>query len=181
MHTLVRKALEIYINEKRIITQGDFPIHLLPMLLKKNSVFVTLYHNWRVIASSGRIQCQKENMLYECIDNTLMCLKDPRFWISLQNPENLKDIYIRVDSISSEDRRMIHAISELNIRDEWIILLSQNHGTLSVVLPHMLLTDPTPERYFAFVCQKAWLNPNNITSSDYVLYALKTTEYTDMV
>ena len=97
MFNLVRKTLEAFILEKRIITQADFPLDTAEFVSKKDAIFVTLYHNGRVIASSGRIQCQKENTVYECIDNTLLCLKDARFGTSLQSAENLADIHIRVD------------------------------------------------------------------------------------
>jgi len=142
---------------------------------------VTLYHNGRVIASSGRIQCQKENSVFECIDNTLLCLKDPRFSAGLQNPESLADIHIRVDTFTTEDRRMIQNISELSVRDEGLILLSQNHGAMSVVLPHMVHIDASPEKYFQLACEKAKLDPMKLTHSEYVLYALKTRESTDMI
>ncbi len=181
MYSLVRKTLEIYINEKRIITQSDFPSDVIGMMWKKESVFVTLYLDGRIIASSGRIQCQKENSVYECIDNTLLCLKDSRFSINLQNAENLANIHIRVDTFATEDRRMIQDISELSIRDEWLILLSQNLWTMSVILPHMIHIDATPEKYFTLACQKSGLDPTNISHSDYVLYAIKTRESTDMV
>lgn len=181
MHTLSRKTLEIYINEKRIITQTDIPANILAMMWKKESVFVTLYNDGRVIASSWRIQCQKEDTIYECIDNTLLCLKDPRFAVNLQSPENLANIHIRVDIFSSENRRMIQNISELFVRDEWLIFLSQNLWVMSVILPNMVRIDPTPEKYFALACQKAKIDPSTIVSSDYVLYAIKTKEYNDMV
>jgi AMMECR1 domain-containing protein len=118
MHQLVRKTLETYINEKRIITQGDIPADMLPLMSTRQSVFVTLYMDGRVIASSGRIQCQKENTVYEAIDATMLCLKDSRFASSLQSPENLAKIHIRVDTFSPEDRRMIQSASEMSTRDE---------------------------------------------------------------
>lgn len=180
MHSLVKKTLEIYINEKRIITQPDFPNDIVSMMWKKESVFVTLYHDGRVIASSGRIQCQKDNSVYECIDNTLLCLKDPRFSVGLQNPESLANIHIRVDTFTAEDRRMIQDVKELNVRDEGLMFLSQNLGVLSIILPRMILIEPTPEKYFQLACQKSGLDYRNITHSDYVLYALKTRESNDM-
>jgi hypothetical protein len=50
---------------------------------------------------------------------------------------------------------MIQNISELSIRDEGLIFLSQNLGIMSIVLPHMIHLDPTPEKYFNLACQKA--------------------------
>ncbi len=118
MYQLVRKTLETYINEKRIITQSDIPADMLALMSTRQSVFVTLYSDGRVIASSGRIQCQKENTVYECIDVTMLCLKDSRFAANLQSSENLANIHIRVDTFASEDRRMIQSASEMNTRDE---------------------------------------------------------------
>lgn len=118
MHSLVRKTLETYLREKRIVTQSDIPPDLIPMMSTRQSVFVTLYHDGRVIASSGRIQCQKENTIYECIDISMLCLKDPRFATSLQSVDNLANLYIRVDTFGPEDRRMIQNIAEMNTRDE---------------------------------------------------------------
>lgn len=88
------------------------------MMSTRQSVFVTLYMDGRVIASSGRIQCQKENTVYEAIDATMLCLKDIRFATNMQSSENISNIHIRVDLFAPEDRRMIQSSSELNIRDE---------------------------------------------------------------
>jgi AMMECR1 domain-containing protein len=118
MHQLVRKTLETYLDEKRIITQSDIPADMLAMMSTRQSVFVTLYMDGRVIASSGRIQCQKENTVYETIDVTMLCLKDSRFAPSLQSSENLAKIHIRVDTFASDDRRMIQSASEMSVRDE---------------------------------------------------------------
>jgi len=44
MLSLVRKTLDIYLREKRIITQSDFPADIALYLSKRDAVFVTLYH-----------------------------------------------------------------------------------------------------------------------------------------
>lgn len=180
MYTLVRKILEIYLRENRVITLSDIEGSLLEHTKTKMSVFVTLYYQGKVIASSGRIQCKKENTLYECIDNTLLCLKDPRFALEVQNPEKLADIRIRVDRFSPSDRRILRNIDELNTRDEGIILLSQNFGKLSLVLPHMVHLDSAPVNYFDLACRKVELDPKTITANDYVIYGLKTISESDL-
>ena len=43
MHALVRKTLETYLREKRIVTQSDIPTDSIPMMSTRQSVFVTLY------------------------------------------------------------------------------------------------------------------------------------------
>lgn len=181
MIALIRKTLEIYLKEKRLITQSEFPADSSSYSSTKDAVFVTLYAEWRVIASSGRIQCKKENTLLECIDNTLMCLKDSRFAPSLQSVEALTKIFVRVDIFSSKNRRVLSNLADLDISKEWIIFLSQNLGTLAIVLPHMVHVGASPDAYFSLVCQKAWVDPKKLTPADYVLYGLTTTELTDMV
>lgn len=181
MLSLVRHTLELYLREKRLITQSDFPADIAPYLAKRDAVFVTLYHEGRVIASSGRIACQKENSVFECIDNTLLCLKDERFSLSLQSPETLAKIHIRIDTFSPQDRRVLQSIDELDVSREGLLLLSQNLWIISLVLPHMLHVDPKPANYLALACKKAWLDLAKLTPSDYVLYGLKSVEITDMV
>ncbi len=174
MYRLARKALEIYIHEQRIITLTDFPPELSSHMSEKQSVFVTLYYEGKVVASSGRIACKKENTLYECIDNTLLTLKDARLSASIQTPEKISEIRIRTDRFSTENRRILQNIDDLDITREWLILLSQNLGVLSVILPHMVNIEATPARYFSLACQKAWLDEKTLTSSDYVIYGLTT-------
>lgn len=181
MISLVRKTLDIYLREKRVITQSDFPGDIQPYLTMKNAVFITLYHDGRVIASSGRIICQKENSVFECIDNTLLCLKDDRFGLSLQNTESLQNIYIRIDILVTQDRRVLQSIDELDVSREWLILLSQNLGTMAVILPNMLHVDPSPSSYLSLACKKAWIDISRLTPADYVIYWFKTTEMTDMI
>ena len=108
-----------------------------------------------MIASSGRIACQKENSVFECIDNTLLCLKDERFSLALQTPESLDKIHIRIDTFTPQDRRVLQSIDELDTSREGLMFLSQNHGVLSVVLPHMVHVDPKPMTYLTLACKKA--------------------------
>ncbi|MBP9779021.1 AMMECR1 domain-containing protein [Candidatus Gracilibacteria bacterium] len=177
--SLVRKTLEIYLGESRLITQSEFPEETLTESQKKESVFVTLYHEGRVIASSGRIQCKKENTLFECIDNTLLCLKDERFAPSLQSPDMLGKIQIRVDRFVSENRRMLTSIDSLDIRTEGILFLSQNLGVLSIILPNMVHVGSTPQAYFELACTKAGVDPKKLDSRDYNIYGLTTVSETD--
>lgn len=173
MHNIVKKTLEIYLREKRIITQSELNTDEISYINQKNSVFVTLYNDWKIVASQGRIQCKKENTLMELIDISLACLKDSRFSENLAKLESLQNIQIRVDLIEPTSRRMLKDISELSIRDEWIIFLSQNFKALSVILPNMIKIDPTAQKYFEIAKKKANIT-QNLEFSDYVIYWLKT-------
>ena len=179
MYSLVRKTLEMYLREQKIITLSDFPPELSPFMKTKEGVFVTLYYEGKVIASSGRIAAKKENTLYECIDNTLLCLKDPRFVTEIQSLEKLGDIRIRTDHFTGENRRVLRTIDELDTSREGLILLSQNLGVMSVILPHMLHVDMTPRAYFTLACQKAGIEEKDLTSADYVIYGFTTTSESD--
>jgi AMMECR1 domain-containing protein len=179
MYTLVRKTLEIYLKEKRIITQTQFPQDVEVHLNSQNAVFVTLYLDERVIASSGRIQCKKQNTVYECIDNTLLCLKDSRFHAEIQNPESLEKIHIRVDYFWKENRRLLQSINDLDVGREWILLLSQNKGVMSIILPHMMLVWATPASLFSLACKKAWLDEQSLKQGDYVIYGVSSTTLSD--
>lgn len=79
---------------------------------------MTFYYQGKVIASSGRITCKKENTLYECIDNTLLALKDPRFLETIQTPEKLAEISIRTDRFSSENRQILQSVNDLDVNHE---------------------------------------------------------------
>lgn len=179
MHTLVRKTLEVYLREKRVITPSDFPTEVSQYTSIKDAIFITLYLEWRVIASSGRIACKKENSLFECIDNTLLCLKDPRFSQEIQDIAKLSDIHIRTDQFRPENRRVLRTISELDTTKEGLILLSQSLGVLSMVLPHMVNLDSSPEKYFSLACKKWGIDPINLNPADYVIYGLTTVSESD--
>ena len=153
MHEVVRKTLQIYLRERRVLGHSDFPQDDLSYLNEKNAVFVTLYFGGKVIASQG-------------------------FAENLKNPDLLDQINIRVDTFAPSSRRILRNISELNVRDEGIIFLSQNLGKLSVILPNMIKENPTSEAYFELAKQKAGISAE-LTNADYVIYALKTTVSSD--
>lgn len=179
MISLVRKTLETYLKEKRIPTQPEFTSQELGLSSLKEAMFVTLYYQGKVIASAGRIQCKKENTLAECVDLSLQLLKDERFSASLQTPDMLEHIRIRIDRMSPSSRRMLQSIDDLNVRNEGIIFLSQNLGVMSVILPQMITDLPTPDAYFNLACQKAGVEPSQITNKDYVIYGLSTMQEND--
>jgi AMMECR1 domain-containing protein len=155
MFSIVRITLETYLREKRIITLSDITTDITPYISTKEAVFVTLYYEGRIIASSGRIACAKENTFYECIDNTLKCLQDPRFTSEIQDIDKLRDIHVRVDRFSPTDRRILQDVSLLDTKTEGIMILSQNLGKLAIILPNMVHIDSSAQAYFRLVCQKA--------------------------
>lgn len=159
MKNIVQKTLQTYISEKRIPSQSDFLSEDLAFMASKNAIFVTLFLNNSVIASQGRIQPQKENSFMECIDVSLQCLRDPRFSVYANDVNLLNQIKIRVDAISQNSRRILSNIQELQ-PDEGIIFLAQNRGKMSVILPNMIIDNPTPEKYLDLAKQKAGVETN---------------------
>ena len=179
MFSLVRIILETYLREKRVVTLSDFSADITSYTWSKDAVFVTLYYEWRVVASSGRIVCKKENTFYECIDNTLLCLKDPRFGSEIQDVANLSKIHIRTDRFTAWDRRVLRDLSELDTNNEWLMFLSQNLWKFSVILPNMVHIDSSPSAFFELACKKAQTDSTKLTPSDYVLYGFRTKSETD--
>jgi hypothetical protein len=77
---------------------------------------VTLYKDGKVIASSGRINLKKPNTIAELIENSLFCLKDPRFIEAIKNPAEINNVNFRVDIITPSQREVINKIDEVDIK-----------------------------------------------------------------
>lgn len=75
--------------------------------------------------------------------------------MNIQSKEHLPNLHIRTDRFTAEKRRVLPSIADLDTTREGLILLSQNLGVMSVILPHMPHVDTTPEAYFDLACQKA--------------------------
>jgi hypothetical protein len=59
------------------------------------------------------------------------------------------------------------------------MLLSESLGALSVILPHMVNIDTSPEQYFALACKKVGIDPIKTDPADYVIYGLTTISESD--
>ncbi len=173
---LVRNVLKSYLSTGAIPAIADLGLEGHSDLLTKNLVFVTLYLDGAVVASSGRVYALQNHTISECIDNSLLALKDARA-VSI-SINNLDTIRIRVDIIQSTDRRVIRSFSEMNPREEGVLLLSQNLGKLAVVLPKILPPDITAEEIFKIACIKADMSTQQ-DAKDYVLFAIRSTQYSD--
>ena len=181
LSALARKALEVYLQEKRVITQNELPLDDKTSFLcdTKDAVFVTLYLAGNVVASSGRIHPQKKNTILEAIDNTLQCLSDPRLGNKLTSPEDLSKISIRVDHLLQNERKVIQKISDLDITSQGLIFLSQKFEAASVVLPNISSIPTSSDDIFFLAVKKAGLDPAGLQETDYLLYAFSSHQYTD--
>lgn len=139
--TLARNAITSYLESNQIPSIGDLSLIDHPDTQTRNCVFITLYKDGRVVASSGRVHPIQTNTISECIDNAILALRDARAeGLVLSDMPNVK---IRVDVIASNDRRVVASYDEVNPREEGLILLSQNLNKLAVVLPKIVAPDIT--------------------------------------
>ncbi len=183
MNNIVRKVLETYLNEQKILSLEELWITNHEYTKTKDCSFVTIYKNGKVIASSGRVNVRKPNTILELIENTLFCLKDPRFTENIKTPDEIKNVFFRVDIISSNQRQVINKISEIekevDIKKNWLILISQNLWKVSVILPNITNLISNSKDLFNLLCKKANLDPNTIKEEDYILYKIETTIFSD--
>lgn len=180
MHKIARRIIETYLREKKILTIEELGLSGTEHETSKNLIFVTLYKNGSIIASSGRIHLKKPNTLFELIENSLFCLRDPRFAEAMKNPDELSNVQIRVDMIRPEGRRILGNISELDTKREGLILLSQTKNTLGVLLPNITNVASSPNEYFQIVCKKAGVNPTDLKPEDMVLYGIESTVFSEL-
>lgn len=179
MHNIAKKVVESYLNEQKIPTLEELWVQNNEEVNTKKASFVTLYKDWKIIASSWRINPKKPNTILELIENSLFCLKDKRFVEAIKNPLEIKDVRFRVDLIDSEGRKVLNSINELDISKQWLIFLSQNLWKLSVILPNIANLISTPKDMLDLVCLKAWVEVNNLKEEDYILYSIESVQFND--
>lgn len=125
MNKMARNALDFFLKTQNIPTIEDIGEQFNKLLETKHISFVTMYLDGRVVASSGRINIKRPNTILELIENTLFCLKDPRFVESVKNPDELKKVKFRVDIVRNEQRKIVNSLQEVDISKHGLILISQ--------------------------------------------------------
>lgn len=118
MNKAVRNILSSYLTEGKIIATNELALAGNPLASGKDPVFVTLYASGRVVASSGRIHSTKGSTLLELVENSLLCLKDPRIKEVLKTAEDLAKITVRVDVLINGGRRILQKAEDLDITKE---------------------------------------------------------------
>ena len=178
-HTIARRVLESYVRDKKILSIDDLGLSEDPCIERRDLVWVTIYRDGEVVASSGRVALKKANPALELIENTLLCLKDPRFAEYVHSASNLSNLLFRVDMIPPEGRRIVPTADEIEPSRQGIILVSQAYSTISVILPGMsaLATRGSDLLHIALI--KAGLDPATIAPDDYVLYAVDSKVFSD--
>lgn len=179
MNKAARKILETYLNEKKIISTDELWLGNHALAKTKDLSFITLYKDWKIIASSWRINIKKANTIQELVENTLFCIKDPRFAEAIKNPLEIIKINFRVDIITNDQRAIISDLKDVDPKKNWLILISQNLWKIWVILPNISNLISTPKDLFSLVCKKAELDVNTIKEDDYILYKIESTVYSD--
>lgn len=179
MHEIAKKVINTFLNEQKIPTIEELWAWNNENVDTKFASFVTLYKDWKVIASSWRVNIKKSNTILELIENSLFCLKDPRFIESIKNPLEIRNVKFRVDIIKNEHRKLVSNLEEIDINKHWLVIISQTLWKMWVLLPHMTNLASSPKDLFDIVCKKADIDQTNLKEEDYYLYSLETEEYSD--
>lgn len=181
MHTIAKRILETYIRDQKILTvpELDLDEEQKKYLETKDISFVTIFKNWKVVWSSWRIHIKRDNTILELIDNTLQTIKDERFSQEIKNVEDLGNITIRVDIISNIQRKVIKNLWQIDVKTDWLILISQDYEKAWIILPNISNIAIAPDDLFYLICKKAWLDQDKIKETDYILYKINSTVYSD--
>lgn len=179
LHEAARKTLVTYLSESRIPALNEIGLGESEYTRAKDPVFVTLYKDGKVVASSGRIHIKAENTSKEMIENALLCLKDPRVSAFVSSSADLADVRIRVDVLPAAKRRVLPNISSLDAKKEGVIFLAQGLNKLSVILPNIANLASKPEELLSIAIKKAGLDAASLKEGDYVVYGIQTEALSD--
>lgn len=177
MHNIAKKVIEVYLNEKKIPTLEELWLLSHEFNNTKYISFVTIYKEGKIIASSWRINVKKSNTLLELIENSLYCIKDPRFIESIKNAVEINKVKFRVDIIMPNQRKIVNKIEEIDISKHWLIIINQEAWKLGIILPNIANMISSPKDLFELVCKKAWIDSNATKEDEYILYSIESTQY----
>lgn len=179
LQTAARKVLATYLSESRIPVLSEIGIAESEYAKTKDPVFVTLYKDGKVVASSGRIHAKNESTAKEMVENALLCLKDPRISALVSTVADLENVRIRVDVLPPSKRRVLAKISDLDPKKEGLIFLAQGLNKLSVLLPGIANIASSPEELLSIAIKKASIDASTLSDGDYVVYGVQTEVFSD--
>lgn len=174
LRATVRKTLVTYLTEGRIPTLAEIGLAESEYARTKDSAFVTLYKDGKVVASSGRLHPKHESTAKELVENALLCLRDPRISGSVGSPADLARVRIRTDVLSASRRRVLQNVSALDATKEGLVYLDQGRNKLSVILPNVANLATRPEDLLSIAIRKAGLDPASVREGEYILYGIQT-------
>ncbi len=179
MHEIARTILARYLETQRVPTLDEVGLSDHALATAKHLVFVTLYLDGAVVASSGRVHIKKNSSALELIEHTLLCLKDERIAQHLGDSTLLDRLQIRVDTIATDARKIITDLTDVDPRWHGLILIAEKYETLAVVLPRMSAVAETADDLFFLVAKKAGLDPDTLDWDDIILYRIETESESD--
>lgn len=139
--------------------------------------FVTIFHNWNIVWSSGTIKETESKMAEECIVNTVEAMKDSRF-MALDS-KDYKNIKIRVDKIKSRTqiKPKIAKIEDINPVTNWIIAIKSDYKKMAIILPNISTEINTWADFLKALAIK--LNEDEFKRELYSVYSLETESITN--
>lgn len=181
MQNIVRSIVSEYLSSKTLPTASQFGeiAELNAQTKEPTAVFVTLYRGGEIIASAGRIQPLHQTLGDELLDSTLLAIMDSRAEYALQNPDDLKTTQIRVDLIPLSHRQVISRVSDIDAKKDGAIILSQNYMKAAILLPNITNVATNSDEVYFILTKKAGLDPEKITTADYVLYRFESIKHSD--
>ena len=86
---------------------------------------------------------------------------------------------IRVDVIPLSKRQVVARITDINPKIHGAMILSQNYLKAAILLPNITNIATTSDEVFFLLTKKAGLDPEKITTADYVLYKIESEKHSD--
>ena len=181
MHTIVREIIEKYLETKTLPALESIKGFQkeLTWPTESSMIFVTLYHGGDIIASAGTIQPRHQDPREELLESTLSAMRDDRLMNAISEIYDLKTTQIRVDVIPLSKRQVVARITDINPKIHGAMILSQNYLKAAILLPNITNIATTSDEVFFLLTKKAGLDPEKITTADYVLYKIESEKHSD--
>ncbi len=177
MINIVKQTLLYYFKNNKAPDVMDLEISDKSLLEQKSSGFVTFYKAWEIRGSAGTVKEAKANIIEELIDNTIAALNDSRF--PKVEAGEAKDLKIRVDLLSNENRKIIQKQEEfdkINPVKFGIIVIKKDYEKLAVILPNI-----DPKLFSASDLSSAISKKlgEEFDVKDYITYKIETEVFSD--
>lgn len=176
MIELVKEVIDFYMKKLSTPELSDLKNVKEALLNEKWSYFVTIYYKWEIRWWAGNVKELKENSALELIENTVNAVsKDARFSPLTMN--ELPDIKIRVDKISSREVLKDKKIQSIDPTMSWVILIKKDYSKMATILPNINAKLFNWEDFIPVLSEK--LKEKKINENDYIIYEIKTEVETD--
>lgn len=177
MLSIVKQTIDFYVKNLKKPELKDLEIKDKSLLESRVSCFVTIYHKWEIRWSAWNIKEICENTALELIENTISAIsKDDRF--KSLTKEEVKDIKIRIDIISTRDVITEEKIKRIEPTTSGILILKKDYLKMACILPNINNLLLTWEDFIPVLQEK--LKEKKFLAKDYIIYEIKTEVFDDM-